>query len=129
MEYNILLDSRLNEDNLQFLAEQTKNESYLEGTWIITENLTKFSRLILANYHENGVIPDKISIAFNLGFDILDKGINPKAETGADALSWLVEFCVQNHQSLPTILAHGENEVQNSNLKTIARNAKTIYKL
>lgn len=110
MDFKVFLDSK-----------QTRQD------WIQVKNIDEFESLITTNYLEQQVLPDIVSINFNLGFDIVDKNINKSAKTGVDALQWLVQFCVHYTLQLPTIEAHGENPDQNRAIETIARNSKTVY--
>lgn len=126
MSYRILLDSKY---GIEEIYERTKNNDYLQGEWLVCRNIADFSRLITTNQLDNDIMPELISWEFNLGFDILDKGINPKAETGADAIKWLVEFCLHRRVGLPTWIIHTESLDHKRNMDTILSNSKDIYKL
>lgn len=124
--YRILLDSK---HTVKEVYERTKNDDYLQGEWVVVKNISDFAKLIMHNHLEQDLMPELISLEFNLGFDILDTKINPKAESGVDAVKWLVEFCQNRSQKLPAYLIHAENEQQKRDLSTILRNSKEIYKL
>lgn len=124
--YRVLLDSRY---SVEEIYERTKNEEYNTGTWIECRNIAEFSKLITNNQLENDIMPDMISLEFNLGFDIQDKTINRNAESGPDAIRWLIMFCESRRQKLPDYLVHAENENQARDLRVLLRNAKDYYNL
>lgn len=126
MGYRILLDSKF---GIEEVYKRTKNDDYIQGDWIICKNIADFSKVIAINQHENDSMPELISFEFNLGFDVLDKNINPRAETGADAIDWLIDFCKKRNEKLPDWLTHSENFDHNRNMNVILENSKEIYGL
>lgn len=126
MSYRILVDSRLSPDDVY---EKTKDEEYNIGQWITVKNISEFAKVIQNNLYDNEVMPELISWEFNLGFDILDKKINPKAETAPDLIKWLITFCEQRGQRFPDHLVHSEDQNQARDLRTLLRNSKEYYGL
>lgn len=123
--YRILVDSKA---TVAQVFERTQNDDYNQGNWVVCKNTEEFMKTIVANLNQ-GKWPELISFEFNLGFDILDNKINPKAETGVDVIKTIVEWCKENELKLPEYLIHTEDQLQARNMRIILDNSKEIYKL
>lgn len=126
MAYRILLDSQ---QSLEELYLKTQNPIYQEGEWIQCKNILDFTKVIVENQIESKIMPELISYEFGFGFDIVDKTVNPRAETGVDAIQWLIKFCIERRVQLPDWFIHTEDPTQKYNMSTILRNSKEMYKL
>jgi len=85
--------------------------------WVIVRSYDEFVNCIT----ENG-LPFMISFDHDLSIDHYIPEIDPTTyteKTGYDCAKWLINYCMDNKQSLPSFMVHSMNPVGAHNIRSL----------
>ena len=131
MNYKLFLDDKRNPVHcIGYMYQRIgrKNPIYLENDWVICRNYISFVNTI-----ENMGLPEFVSFDHDLSFDHYgisspedwrDYYDKPEREkTGYDCAKWMVNYCMDNKESLPEYAVHSDNIVGAENILSYLKNA------
>jgi hypothetical protein len=113
------------------LVPDKHNKFYWENDWDVVKDYNEF-----VLYIETNGVPKFVSFDHDLGDTAMDeyfrnvatKGTldydNIKEKTGLDCAKFLVEYCVDENQTLSEYIVHSANPVGKKNIESFLENAK-----
>lgn len=122
MSYNLFLDDVRNPEQCAEYMPVNVRYMYPAAKWEVVRSTEEFVRII-----EKRGLP--ILVSFD--HDLADVHYNPSTrkegftyheKTGYDAAKWLVNYCIDKHQKLPTWLVHSQNPVGAENIRKLLEN-------
>ena len=125
MSYNLFLDD---EKKPRDIWSDTKISEYAVYNWVTVKDYDSFIDII-----KDKGLPTRISFDHNLSEEHykLEEGKNIpyesfESKTGYDCAVWLIEYCIDHSQTLPSYKVHCNKGVGSLNIENILKNF-TIY--
>lgn len=109
--YKVLLDDFRDPEEVY---QQTRQEVYLEDSWLVVRSYEDFTSNISGYYHR-GAFPRLVSFDSNIATlhphrekaDDIETFIE---KTAVDCARWLAEFITKNRLDIPEVLVHSLSE-------------------